>query len=78
MFEDMARIVASIVRYIVVEVILDFVLFQAGRGVLLAITLGRYPTRNDLERSRRGVQWAGVLALILIWVAIAVYNNLQK
>ncbi|WP_250628256.1 hypothetical protein [Pinirhizobacter soli] len=77
MFEEVARTVGSIVKYIVVDVILDFVLFQVGRGALLAITLGRYPARIDLERSRRGIQWAGVLTLIFIWAAIAVYNNLH-
>jgi hypothetical protein len=78
MFEDVARTVVSIVRYIVVDVILDFVVFQVGRGALLAITLGRYPTRNDSERSRRSIQWAGVLTLVVIWSAIAVYNNLHE
>lgn len=77
MFEDVARTVASIVRYVVVDVILDFVLLQVGRGALLVVTLGRYPTRNDLERSRRGIQWAGVLTLVVIWSAIAAYNNLH-
>lgn len=78
MFEDAAKIVGSIVRYVVVEVIFDFVLFQVGRGALLAITLGRYPKRNDCERSRRGIQLAGFLTLLVIWLAIAVYNNLHE
>ena len=78
MFEDAAKIVGSIVRYVVEIVILDFVLFQVGRGALLAITLGRYPKRNDCERSRHGIQWAGFLTLVVIWLAIAVYNNLRE
>lgn len=78
MLEDVARIVVSIVRFIVQDVILDFVLFQVGRGALLAITLGRYPTRNDCERSRRGIEWAGVLTLLVVWLAIAAYNNLHE
>ena len=78
MFEDAAKIVGSIVRYVVVEVIFDFVLFQVGRGSLLAITLGRYPKRNDCERSLRGIQLAGFLTLVVIWLSIAVYNNLHE
>lgn len=78
MFEDLARIVGSIVRFIVEIVILDFVFLQLGRGALLAVTLGRYPKRDDLERSRQGIQWAGALTLVVIWSAIAVYNNLHE
>ena len=78
MFEDLARIVGSIVRFIVETVILDFVFLQLGRGALLAVTLGRYPRHDDLERSRRGIQGAGALTLVVIWSAIAVYNNLHE
>ncbi|HEY4143475.1 hypothetical protein [Pinirhizobacter sp.] len=78
MFEDATRIVGSIVRYVVVDVIFDFVLLQVGRGALLAVTMGRYPTRNDCERSRSGIEWAGFLTLVVIWLAIAVYNNLRE
>jgi hypothetical protein len=78
MFEDAAKIVGSIVRYFVVEVIFDFVLFQVGRGALLVVTLGRYPTRADCERSRGGVQCAGFLTFVIIWLAIAVYNNVYE
>jgi len=59
-------------------VILDFVLFQVGRGVLLTITLGRYPTRKDCERSHRSIEWVGALTLVVIWLAIVVYNNLHE
>jgi len=77
MLEDVTKIVGSIVRFIVGTVVWDFVLFQLGRGVVLAITLGRYPTRNDLERSRHGIQWAGVLTIVVVWLAIAIYNNIH-
>jgi hypothetical protein len=78
MLEDVTRIAGSIVRFVVEIVILDFVFFQLGRGALLVITLGRYPTRNDCERSRHGIQWAGFLTLVVVWLAIAVYNNLHE
>jgi hypothetical protein len=77
MFEFVAKTVGSILRFFIEIVILDFVLFQLGRGVLLVVTLGRYPKWSDCERSRHGIQWVGVLTLVLVWVAIALYNNLH-
>ncbi len=52
-------------------------LFHLGRIVLLIATLGRYPTRRDCEQSRGRIQWAGVAMLIVLWAAVALFNNLH-
>ena len=66
------RVVASIVR----DVVIDIALFNIGRGALQVATLGRYPRGSALERDAGWIQLAGLGVVVLTAVALAVYNNL--
>lgn len=69
--------VGATIRFTFKVIIWDFVLFQVGRVVMLTVTLGRYPTRKDCEQSRGRIQWVGTATLVVLWVAVAVFNNLR-
>ena len=69
--------VGATARFIFKVIIWDFVLFHLGRIVLLVATLGRYPTRRDSQQSRGRIQWVGIATLIVLWAAVALFNNLH-
>ncbi|RDI96871.1 hypothetical protein DVT68_19275 [Dyella solisilvae] len=70
--------VGATARFIFKVIIWDFVLFQLGRVVMLALTLGRYPTRKDCAQSHGQIQWVGIATLVVLWVAVAAFNNLRR
>jgi hypothetical protein len=74
----MVEAAGATIRFIFKVIIWDVVLFQLGRVVLLAVTLGRYPTRKDCLQSRGRIQWVGIATLVVLWVAMAVFNNLGR
>jgi hypothetical protein len=69
--------VKAITRFIFEMIIWNVVLFHLGRVAMLIVTLGRYPTRKDCNRSRGRIQVAGMAVLVTLWAAIAVSNNLR-
>ena len=70
--EAMAHAVVAFVR----AVLLDFILFNIGRGALLACTFGRYPRGRALERDSGRIAAAGLAVALLTATALAVYNSL--
>lgn len=48
---------------------------QLGRGVLLLLSLGRFPRGPQLERHGHLVACAGLLTLVAAWGAIALWNQ---
>ena len=76
MREAIEDAVGATARFIFRVIIWDFVLFHLGRTVLLIGTLGRYPTRRDCEQARGRIRWIGIVMLIVLWVAVALFNNL--
>lgn len=77
MREAIEDAVGATARFILKVIIWDFVLFHLGRAVLLAGTLGRYPKRKDYAQSHGRVQGVGIATLVVLWVVIAVANNLR-
>ena len=77
MREAIEDAVGATAKFIFKVIIWDFVLFQVGRAVMLAVTLGRYPTRKDCAQSHGRIQWVGIATLVLVWVVIAAVNNLR-
>ncbi len=75
--EEIGNAVGATARFFFRAVIWDFVLFQLGRLVLLAATLGGYPTRRDCTQSRGRIQWVGVASLGVLWAAVVAFNNLR-
>ncbi len=78
MREAIEDVVGATARFVFKVIIWDFVLFQVGRVVMLAVTLGRYPTRKDCARSRGRIQWVGIATLVVAWLVIAAFNNLGR
>ncbi|WP_199101200.1 hypothetical protein [Dyella sp. ASV21] len=77
MREAIEDVVGATAKFIFKVIIWDLVLFQVGRAVMLAVTLGRYPTRKDCAQSQGRIQWVGIAALVVAWLAIAAFNNLR-
>jgi hypothetical protein len=75
--EQVAHAVASAIRFVVVTVIWQFVLFNLGRMTLLLLTFGRYPRHRDLRLRVNSITFVGLVVLLVLWSAIAVYNNLH-
>lgn len=75
--EQVVHAVASAIRFFVVTVIWQFVLFNLGRMTLLLLTVGRYPRHRDLRLRVNSITFVGSLVLLVLWSAVAVYNNLH-
>lgn len=76
--ETIEDAVVATARFIFKVIIWDFMLFQLGRAVMLTATVGRYPARKDCEKSRSRIQWVGFAMLVVLWLAVAVFNNLRR
>lgn len=76
MRETVEDVVGATAKFIFKVIIWDFALFQVGRAVMLAVTLGRYPTRKDCAQSHGRIQWVGIATLVVAWLVIATINNL--
>ena len=72
--EFFLRIITEIIRFVFCE-LLDIVLFNLGRFTLLIITYGRYPKGYALEKDKGKISFVGLIAIILLWTVIALYNN---
>lgn len=67
--------VFAILRWVAVEALWNAVLFNLGRVALLIVTVGKFPRQHDLSRSADAISFAGVAALVLLWVLVALANN---
>lgn len=75
MLPDLAGAIAHVSVAFVRDVVFDFVLFNIGRGALLACTLGRYPHGHALQRDGGLIAGVGLGIVVLTGVALALYNN---
>ncbi len=73
--EGLFKIVGSMLRWFIFDILIHVVLFNIGRFTLLLITFGKYPRHEVVERDFNYISWAGVFVIILVWVAIALFNN---
>ena len=76
MLSDLAGAIAHTAVALVRDVLVDFFLFNIGRGALLACTLGRYPHGPALERDSARISATGFGIVVLTGVVLAVCNNL--
>lgn len=72
---SLLHIVGGALRWLLWDFLLDIVLFNIGRLFLLSVTLGQYPRGISVERDVEKISWTGVAVVLLIWLAIALYNN---
>ena len=64
-----------VVKFVIIAVVWNFVLFNLGRVTMLVVTLGRYPRGRALENDSHRVAVTGLIILVCVWSAIAIYNN---
>lgn len=50
-------------------------LFQLGRVTLWLLTLGRWPGYRRVEQRSDWISAAGLLPLLVLWLALAAWNN---
>jgi hypothetical protein len=74
MQEEIAEGFIAVVKFIAYHIIWSHVLFSIGRVSLLLVTLGRYPRGLDVQRHINQISFVGLLALVLAWSFIAIYN----
>jgi hypothetical protein len=74
-FPDVLGGLVRLVRLVTWDLAWTGALRQLGRGVLLVLTLGRFPRGRQLERHGDLVACAGLLTLIAAWSAIALWNQ---
>ena len=68
--------VVAVAKFVFEWLVWGFVLFNLGRISLLLCTFGRYPHGLALERDTNRIALTGLLVLVCVWSAIAIYNNL--
>jgi hypothetical protein len=73
---ELAGAIAHTAVALVRDILVEFFLFNIGRGALLACTLGRYPHGPALERDSERSSATGFGIVVLTGVVLAVYNNL--
>jgi hypothetical protein len=75
MHDEVAKSFVAIARFIAYQIIWSLVLFNIGRASLLLVTLGQYPRGPDCQLPSDRISLVGLLALVVAWSSIAVYNN---
>ena len=59
----------------IINFILEIVLYILFKPVLLAITLGKFPRKECEKKDIQIAIWIAVGLLVTSWVGIAVFNN---
>jgi len=77
--EDLAgglfRIIGKIVAYVVVQLILEILLYAIGWVTLKAFTLGKYPPNRESKHSEGFVQFVGFLIIVSIFLTLVIINK---
>lgn len=73
--ETVLRFTGGLVRWLLWDLLVQLLLFSIGRFTCLFVTLGHYPTEQDLARDFEKITWIGGLMVFFGWVVIAIYNN---
>jgi hypothetical protein len=69
------RAILSVLRFLLVNLLTNILLFNLGRVALLIVTLGRYPHGRSLVAHEQRIWACGILTMVLIWCGIAIFNN---
>ena len=77
--EDLAgglfRVIGKIIAYVVVQLILEILLYATGWITLRAFTLGKYPPNRETEHSEGFVQFVGFLLIISIFLTLVIISK---
>ena len=69
-----ARPIVAALRFVVVHLLFNVILFNVGRVALLVVSLGRYPRGRNLIVHERRISACGILVIVLVWCGIALFN----
>ena len=70
-----ARPILAALRFVLVHLLVNVILFNLGRLALLLVSLGRYPRGRDLVAHEGRISACGVLVIVLVWFGIALFNH---
>jgi len=73
--ESIFSFVIETIKFWLWSILWGVVILNIGRFALLAVTLGRYPKWQDVEKSPNKISFVGMVMILLVWSAIA-FNNL--
>jgi len=76
--EPFLRAIWTAIRFILWDILFHMVMFNIGRATLLVITLGKYPRFKHIEKDTEKIALFGMFIVILVWSALAIYNNVGK
>ena len=65
--EGVIRVVAKFLGYIIMQIIIEIVLYYIGKVALRIITLGKYPPKVGGEYSEGFVQFVGFLVVAVLF-----------
>ena len=74
--EILLKGIKEVIKFVIFVLILNIILLNLGRFTLLACTLGKYPTYQQVEEKPDKIIWFGLFIIITIWSTIAIYNNI--
>jgi len=75
LLRSVARSIVAALRFVLVHLLVNVILFNLGRVALLIVSLGRYPRGRNLIAHESRISACGVLVVILVWFGIALFNH---
>ncbi len=74
-FEGLFRVIGSVLRHVLFEILFNLILFNLGRMFYLVITLGQYPKGIWLKKHENRISFTGLFIVVATWVLIFIYNR---
>lgn len=75
--EQVVKGLWGVLRFVLWDLVIQVVVFNTGRVVLLIGSLGRFPRRHHLPRYETTVIGVGIATICLAWVGVAAFNQLS-
>jgi len=72
---DLGHFVIEAPKLVFQVVVWNLILFNLGRLVLLACTVGQYPRGRSLESDHNRICLTGVAVVLIVWIGIAARNH---
>jgi predicted metal-binding membrane protein len=76
MYDDFLSLTGRVAKFLFFHIVINVVMFEAGRLVLLMATIGRYPRGRFVEIHHNRIVVTGILVVIAAWSVVAIHNNL--
>lgn len=73
--EGVIRVIAKFLGYIVMQIIIEMVLYVIGKVTLRIITLGKYPPKVGEEYLEGFVQFVGFIVVAILFGSLLIINK---